>query len=33
MGIRRVRADGPHKTLVQHVVTAITINLVRIDLL
>jgi transposase len=31
MGIRRARYDGLHKTLVQHVVTAVAINLVRID--
>ena len=33
MGIRRARYDGLHKTLVQHVVTAVAINLVRIDAL
>jgi transposase len=31
MGIRRARYDGLHKTQVQHVVTAVAINLVRID--
>jgi transposase len=31
MGIRRARYDGLHKTLLQHVVTAVAINLVRID--
>jgi transposase len=31
MGIRRARYDALHKTQVQHVVTAIAINLVRID--
>lgn len=33
MGIRRARYDGLHKTQVQHVVTAVAINLVRIDAL
>ncbi len=33
MGIRRARSDGLHKTQVQHVVTAVAINLVRIDAL
>jgi transposase len=33
MGIRRTRYDGLHKTQVQHVVTAVAINLVRIDAL
>ena len=31
MGIRRARYDGLHKTQVQHVLTAVAINLVRID--
>ncbi len=31
MGIRRARYDGLHKTQVQHVVTAVAINRVRID--
>ncbi len=31
MGVRRARYDGLHKTHVQHVVTAVAINLVRID--
>jgi len=31
MGIRRARYDGLHKTQLQHVVTAVAINLVRID--
>ena len=31
MGIRRARYDGLHKTHVQHVLTAVAINLVRID--
>ena len=31
MGIRRARYDGFHKTQVQHVVTAVAINVVRID--
>jgi len=31
MGIRRARYDGLHKTQVQHVITAVAINLVRID--
>ncbi len=31
MGIRRARYDGLHKTHLQHVVTAVAINLVRID--
>jgi transposase len=31
MGIRRARYDGLHKTLVQHVLIATAINLVRID--
>jgi hypothetical protein len=31
MGIRRARYDGLHKRLVQHVLTAVAINLVRID--
>ena len=31
MGIRRARYDGLHKTQVQHVATAVAINLVRID--
>jgi transposase len=33
MGIRRTRYDGLHRTQVQHVVTAVAINLVRIDAL
>lgn len=33
MGIRRARYDGLHKTHVQHVVSAVAINLVRIDAL
>ena len=33
MGIRRARYDGLHKTQVQHVLTAVAINLVRIDAL
>jgi transposase len=33
MGIRRARYDGLHKTRVQHIVTAVAINLVRIDAL
>ena len=33
MGMRRARYDGLHKTQVQHVVTAVAINLVRIDAL
>jgi transposase len=33
MGIRHARYDGLHKTQVQHVVTAVAINLVRIDAL
>lgn len=31
MGIRRARYDGLHKTQVQHVATAVAINVVRID--
>ncbi len=31
MGIRRARYDGLHKTHVQHVLTAVAINVVRID--
>ncbi len=31
MGIRHARYDGLHKTQVQHVLTAVAINLVRID--
>jgi len=31
MGIRRARYDGLHKTQVQHVLTAVAINLTRID--
>jgi transposase len=31
MGIRRARYDGVHKTQVQHVLTAVAINVVRID--
>ena len=31
MGRRRARYDGLHKTQVQHVVTAVAINVVRID--
>lgn len=31
MGIRRARYDGLHKTQLQHVLTAVAINLVRID--
>ncbi len=31
MGIRRARYDGLRKTRVQHVLTAVAINLVRID--
>jgi transposase len=31
MGIRRARYDGLHKTQVQHVLTAVAINLVRLD--
>jgi len=30
MGIRHARYDGLHKTQVQHVLTAVAINLVRI---
>ena len=33
MGLRRARYDGLHKTQVQHIVTAVAINLVRIDAL
>jgi len=31
MGLRRARSDGLHKTQVQHVLTAVAINLVRLD--
>lgn len=31
MGVRRARYDGLHKTHVQHILTAVAINLVRID--
>jgi len=31
MGLRRARYDGLDKTHVQHVLTAVAINLVRID--
>lgn len=31
MGLRRARYDGLHKTHLQHVLTAVAINLVRID--
>ena len=31
MGLRRARYDGLHKTHVQHILTAVAINLVRID--
>jgi transposase len=31
MGIRRARSDGLHKTHLEHVLTAVAINLVRID--
>ena len=31
MGLRRARYDGLHKTHVHHILTAVAINLVRID--
>ncbi len=31
MGLRRARYDGLHKTHLQHILTAVAINLVRID--
>lgn len=31
MGLRRARYDGLNKTHLQHVLTAVAINLVRID--
>ncbi len=31
MGIRRARYDGLHKTHLQHILTSVAINLVRID--
>jgi hypothetical protein len=31
MGMRRARYDGLHKTHLEHVLTAVAINLVRID--
>jgi hypothetical protein len=31
MGLRRARYDGLQKTQLQHVITAVAINLVRLD--